>query len=129
MPWNWMQIRLHPPTANKAGYGEAAVGKGGLTYQEARNEVHAVLLTMAQPPLPNAAVHAEAAAQWSRGVPDDVLASGLLVSRVYEYGRLPGETADRAARVLDRGLLSAAVRRNGLSSGASRGLPGAAVRP
>ncbi|MGW1844206.1 hypothetical protein [Streptomyces sp. NPDC001966] len=100
MPWNWMQIRLHPPTANKAGYGEAAVGEGGLTYQEARDEVHAVLLTMAQLPLPNAAVHAEAAAQWSRGVPDDVLAAGLLVSRVYEYGRLPGETSDRAARVL-----------------------------
>ncbi|MCX5103698.1 hypothetical protein [Streptomyces sp. NBC_00439] len=100
MPWNWMQIRLHPPTASKAGYGEAAVGKGGLTYQEARDEVQAVLLTMAQLPVPTAAAYAEAAVQWSCGVPDDVLAAGLLVSRVYEYGRLPGETSDRAARVL-----------------------------
>ncbi|MFE4335284.1 hypothetical protein ACFRQM_39550 [Streptomyces sp. NPDC056831] len=100
MPWNWMQIRLHPPTASKAGYGEAAVGKGGLTYQEARHEVHVVLLAMAQLPVPTAAAYARAADLWSRGVPDDVLAAGLLVSRVYEYGRLPGETADRAAHVL-----------------------------
>ncbi|MFC9626426.1 hypothetical protein ACFTXM_42920 [Streptomyces sp. NPDC056930] len=100
MPWNWMQIRLHPPTPGKAGYGEAAVGKGGLTYSEAREEVHGVLLAMAQLPVPTAAAYAKAADLWSRGVPDDVLAAGHLISRVYEYGQLPGETADRAAHVL-----------------------------
>ncbi|MFE5096786.1 hypothetical protein ACFRCI_42395 [Streptomyces sp. NPDC056638] len=100
MPWNWMQIRLHPPTPGKAGYGEAAVGKGGLTYDEARDEVYGFLLAMAQLPVRTAAVYAEAADLWRRGVLDDVLTAGLLVSRVYEYGRLPGETAERAAQSL-----------------------------
>ncbi|MET9658145.1 hypothetical protein [Streptomyces sp. NPDC006510] len=100
MPWNWMQIRLHPPTADRDGYGEAAFGIGDLTYQGARDHVHVLLQALAQMPLPTAATYAEAADQWSKGVPDDVLAAGFLVSRVYEYGRLPGETADRAARVL-----------------------------
>ncbi|MER6604810.1 hypothetical protein ABT282_02545 [Streptomyces sp. NPDC000927] len=100
MPWNWMQITLHPPTRDRAGYGEAAIGTGGLTYGEARRTVHTSLLALAERPGPIAATYARAADMWSRGVPDDVLAAGLLISRVYEYGRLPGETAERAAHAI-----------------------------
>jgi len=95
-----MQITLHPPAPGKAGYGEAAIGTGGMSYAEACEEVHTSLLTLAERPGPVAATYARAAAVWRRGVPDDVLTAGLLVSRVYEYGRLPGETAERAAHTL-----------------------------
>lgn len=95
-----MQITLHPSAPDRAGYGEAAIGTGGMTYGEAREQVHASLLTLAEEPGPAAVTYARAAAAWRRGVPDDVLTAGLLVSRVYEYGRLPGETAERAAHAL-----------------------------
>ncbi|MFF2324786.1 MULTISPECIES: hypothetical protein [unclassified Streptomyces] len=100
MPWNWMQIRLHPTSPDRPGYGETAIGTGDLTYEQARDEVYAMLRSLARRTGPTATVFDEAADLWNKGVDDDTLAAGLLVSRVYEYGRLSGETALRAAQVL-----------------------------
>ncbi|MFD9405797.1 hypothetical protein ACFWBN_02070 [Streptomyces sp. NPDC059989] len=95
MPWNWLQIRLHPARPDAPGYGESTYGRGGFTYQEARSEIQKILdrLTIEYPRTP---AYTAAAVAWRKGgVPDDTLTAALLVSRVYEYedGRSAADAA------------------------------------
>ncbi|MFD3676240.1 hypothetical protein [Streptomyces sp. NPDC058613] len=85
MPWNWLQIRLHPPGPDAPGYGESAYGPGGFTYDEARSEIQGSLDRLAAR-FPGTPAYAAAAAAWRRGgVADDTLTAALIMSRVYAY--------------------------------------------